>query len=140
MHNWSAVYLGRTEPGPNAKINCLSSHRQSNQNISSFISTHAQRFFVFGKKNTLIKLPAHKQTMLFLNDVTCQNAAIDIATAKVVMAEVIVCYQGIENSIFSMVQKSSWRRSFLKWRIFYLIIISNCHRLFITECTVLYSP
>ena len=43
--------------------------------------------------------PAHKKSTLFLYDITCQYAAVDVATAKVITAEVIVCYLGMLFSI-----------------------------------------
>ena len=39
--------------------------------------------------------PAHKESSLFLYDITCQYAAVDVETAKVIVAEVIVCYLGM---------------------------------------------
>ena len=39
-----------------------------------------------------VKSPAQEESLLFLYDVTCQYAAVDIATVKVIAAEVIVCY------------------------------------------------
>ena len=37
----------------------------------------------------------HEESSLFLYDVTCQYAAVDVATAKVIAAEVRVCYLGM---------------------------------------------
>ena len=39
--------------------------------------------------------PAHEESMLFLYYVTCQYAADDVATVKVIAVEVIVCYLGM---------------------------------------------
>ena len=47
--------------------------------------------------------PTHEESLLFLYDVTCQYAADDVASAKVIAAVVIVCYLGMlmqmENSM-----------------------------------------
>ena len=54
---------------------------------------------------------AHEKSSLFLSDVICQYAVVDIAMAKVIAEEVIICYLGMlckclemENSCFSMVE------------------------------------
>ena len=39
--------------------------------------------------------PALKKSLLFIYDVTCQDAAVEVATAKVIAAQVIVCFLGM---------------------------------------------
>ena len=39
--------------------------------------------------------PAYEESSLFLYDVTCQYAAVDVTTAKLIATEVIECYLGM---------------------------------------------
>ena len=59
---------------------------------SLLISTRTQRFFVMEKP---LLSPAQEESLLFLYNVTRQYAAVDITMAKVIAAEVIVCYLGM---------------------------------------------
>ena len=56
-------------------------------------------------QKTLIS-PAHEESSLFCNEVTCQYAAVDVATAKVIAAEVMVCYLGM---------LCKWKTAVLAW-------------------------
>ena len=53
----------------------------------------------------LLKSPANKESLLFLYDVTCQYA-VDVATVKVIAAEVIICYLGM---------LCKWKTAVLAW-------------------------
>ena len=48
----------------------------------------------------------HEESLLFCYDVTCQYATIDVAIAKLIMAEVIICYLGM---------LCKWKTTVLVW-------------------------
>ena len=59
--------------------------------INSFLPAH--EYSSFWKKRS--NVPRLKNLGYFLYDITCQYEAIDIAAAKVIAAEVIICYHGM---------------------------------------------
>ena len=48
----------------------------------------------------------HEESSLFLYDVTCQDAVDKVATAKEIVAELIVCYLGM---------LCKWKTAVLAW-------------------------
>ena len=56
--------------------------------------THFYRYTKILRYGKTPQSLAHVESSLFPYDVTCQYAVVDVATARVIAAEVIVCYLG----------------------------------------------
>ena len=71
-------------------------------NLHSFLPAH-EDFLLLG--NPFLS-PANEESLSILYDVTCKYAAVDVATAKGISTELIICYQGM---------LCKWKTAVLAW-------------------------